>query len=65
VGEITMIKYYVIRVVAAFIFLASFYVGFLVGAYSGLIFGFVSFCGVLALGVYLHLLAKKMKKSEA
>jgi hypothetical protein len=60
-----MLKYYVTRVLAAFCFMLSFAVGFLVVAKSGILFGVVSFCGVAALGVCLHLLADKMKKSKA
>ena len=57
-------KYYVTRVLASFFCMVSFAVGFLVGAKSGLLFGVVSCCGVLALGLYFDSLARKIKKNE-
>ena len=54
-------KYWLIRLLAALFVMGSFGIGFLVGAKYGLWFGLVAFIVLIALGIYLHKTADKIR----
>jgi hypothetical protein len=56
-------KYWLIRLSAAFFVMGSFGIGFLLGAEYGLWVGFVAFIASMALGIYLHKTADKIRNN--
>ena len=59
-----MIKYYLIRFLAASFAMGSFAAGFILGAKYGLLAGIISFILSLSIGIYLHSIAKNMHQQK-
>lgn len=57
-----MAKYYTVRILAAFLFMASFGCGFLAGAEYGRWIGWMTFLIMATLGVILHKVADRHYK---
>lgn len=55
-------KYYTIRILAAFIFMGSIGVGFIIGAEYGNLVGWLTFFLLAAIGLFLHFTADKTEK---
>jgi hypothetical protein len=55
-------KYYTIRILAAFLFMGSIGVGFITGAEYGKFVGWLTFILLAAIGLFLHFTADKTKK---
>ena len=60
-----MMKYYSIRLLAAFLFMGSFGIGLLTGATYGVWVGFVTFAILAISGVYLHKVADKFRETKS
>jgi hypothetical protein len=55
-------KYYIIRILAAFFFMGSIGVGFITGAEYGKLVGWLTFILLAAIGIFLHFKADKIEK---
>jgi len=58
-------KYYIVRILAAFLFMGSFAVGPLVGAEYGKWIGWTCFIILATAGIVLHFTADKITKRNA
>jgi hypothetical protein len=56
-----MIKYYTVRILAAFFFMGSIGVGFIIGAEYDNMIGWLTFFLLVAIGLFLHFTADKTK----
>jgi hypothetical protein len=56
-------KYYTIRILAAFLFMGSFGVGFMARAEYGKLAGWLTFMVMVTLAILLHIKADKIQKS--
>jgi hypothetical protein len=55
-------KYYTIRILAAFFFMGSIGVGFIIGAEYGNLVGWLTFFLLAVIGLFLHFTADKTEK---
>ena len=59
-----MVKYYTIQILAGFLVLGSFKFGFLAYAEYGKWVGWITFIILVSLGVFLHRVADKFRKTK-
>jgi hypothetical protein len=55
-------RYYTIRILAAFLVMGSFGIGFMAAAEYGKLTGLLTFIVMVALGIFLHITADKIQK---